>query len=747
MKRYITLVIIAVSLFVPSVVLAAPSSVDRITDRIEPLIKTDFIRAVYFNATSTTATSTFAGKLKLGSFSALPQIIGPDEDTGFHFDGPDVLSFHTGGQTRMTINSLGNVGIATSAPYARFSVVGDVAASNFAATSTNATSTFQGNVVLSPDGQNPFGFAVSPLVVEGPLAGPYQMIIANTLSSSVSLAGITIGNNKFRNPGFTADYYCGFYMASDSYNLAGFNGILPNGGAVFCKDGPITIGSATSTAGPEIRFQATGMDSGNVDAVIEGSTGNFGIGTTSPYAKLSIHPLATDTQRTLFAIASSTATATSTHMVVLNNGSVGLATTSPSGRFAVTYDPSLTTERREFFILNGVGLVNRYDNSAIDNMRLQNFSAQASTSMGTAIRFDLSAQSGGVVTQIHAGTIAVVRSQDWTSTVSSQNSAITFSTRNGTGGVGERMRIGPSGLVGINTSPLGRLDVAGTSASTLTSFDGERMISVINTSTTTNNAQGIAFRSRSLNGTTVSGAELLAVNTARTTFGLTSDLAILTTTDSTKTEKMRVTSVGMVGIGTTTPYAQLSASTTNSTFPAAAFYNQSTGPILYGATTGSDFGTLYSSGNQTPTLTLQGSDRSVTLRTNSNILEVLGSYQIAKNSSATTNSGLLFVNNAASTNYGNIGIESGNSNMVFTNSVSNGHFVFSGTGTSNFGIGTTTPSTLFSVGQSGSATSSIFLDSTSGKGGCIVVKDAGGTGYTYITTKDGVLTASTVPCN
>lgn len=512
----------------------------------------------YLFATSTTATSTFLGKLKLGSFSALPQIIGPDEDTGIHFDGPDILSFHTGGQTRMLINGSGDIGIATSSPFARLSVVGSVVAERFSATSTAATSTFQGNVVLSPDGQNPFGFAVGPLVVEGPLAGPYQTIITNTLDSSVSLAGITIGNSRFRNPGFSADYYCGFYIAAPSYDLAGFNGVIPNGGALFCKDGPITIGSATSTAGPEIRFQATGMDSGNVDAVIEGSTGNFGIGTTSPFAKLSIHPLATDTQRTLFAIASSTAIATSTHMIVLNNGRVGISTTSPSGRFAVTYDPTLSAAiRREFFILNGVGLVNRYDHSASDNMRLQNFFGQASSTIGSTIQFDLSAQSGGVVTQLNAGSIAVIRTQDWTGTASTRTSAITFSTRDGASGVIERMRIGPEGNVGIGTTtPIGRLDVSGTSASTnLITFDANRMISVINTNTTANNAQGIAFRSVSVNGTTQSGVKLLGVNTARTTSGLTSDFAILTNTDGTISEKMRVTSGGRVGIGTTTPSA------------------------------------------------------------------------------------------------------------------------------------------------------------------------------------------------
>src|SRR3989339_1457109 len=70
--------------------------------------------AGYFVATSTLATSTFAGGLTIGT-------------NGFLFD----LS------TR-------NVGIGTTSPYAKLSVVGEVVASHFTATSTTATSTFAG---------------------------------------------------------------------------------------------------------------------------------------------------------------------------------------------------------------------------------------------------------------------------------------------------------------------------------------------------------------------------------------------------------------------------------------------------------------------------------------------------------------------------------------------------------------------------------------------------------------------------
>lgn len=52
-------------LLLPFIAFATPSSVDRITDHIEPLIKSDYIKSVYFIGTSTTASSTFANGLNV----------------------------------------------------------------------------------------------------------------------------------------------------------------------------------------------------------------------------------------------------------------------------------------------------------------------------------------------------------------------------------------------------------------------------------------------------------------------------------------------------------------------------------------------------------------------------------------------------------------------------------------------------------------------------------------------------------
>lgn len=63
--------------------------------------------------------------------------------------------------------------------------------------------------------------------------------------------------------------------------------------------------------------------------------GMVGIGTTSPFAKLSVHANATENNLNLFTIASSTASATSTLFTVLNNGNVGIGTTSPADKLDV----------------------------------------------------------------------------------------------------------------------------------------------------------------------------------------------------------------------------------------------------------------------------------------------------------------------------------------------------------------------------------------------------------------------------
>ncbi|MDD2935014.1 MAG: tail fiber domain-containing protein, partial [Candidatus Pacebacteria bacterium] len=75
--------------------------------------------------------------------------------------------------------------------------------------------------------------------------------------------------------------------------------------------------------------------------------GNVGIGTTTPFAKLSIHANNGETNTTLFNIASSTASATTSLFAVLNNGNVGVGTASPSEMLHLYSNTSAVNQKLE----------------------------------------------------------------------------------------------------------------------------------------------------------------------------------------------------------------------------------------------------------------------------------------------------------------------------------------------------------------------------------------------------------------
>lgn len=64
MKKLLKIIIPILAL-IPGVAFASPTNVDRITDHIQPLISTDYVKAPFFIASSTTSSSTFNGNLNL----------------------------------------------------------------------------------------------------------------------------------------------------------------------------------------------------------------------------------------------------------------------------------------------------------------------------------------------------------------------------------------------------------------------------------------------------------------------------------------------------------------------------------------------------------------------------------------------------------------------------------------------------------------------------------------------------------
>ncbi len=238
--------------------------------------------ASYF-ATSTTATSTFLGGLSVGGASGL-------------------YSF-TNGRTSL----------ASTSPWAQLSINPDgITGPAFAIGSSTATSfvvTNAGNVGIGT--ANP----TSLIYANSPLGGKPIMTLDSSGSTrysvteygSVTFAGVSYGSFG------TA--------ASPTYSFTSR-----------------TSDGIYSPANNTLGFSTNGVEKMRIDSV-----GNLGLGTTTPYAKLSIHANNGETNTALFTIASSTASATTTLLTVLNNGNVGIGTNSPASELSVNGGIALGT--------------------------------------------------------------------------------------------------------------------------------------------------------------------------------------------------------------------------------------------------------------------------------------------------------------------------------------------------------------------------------------------------------------------
>ncbi len=76
MNKLTKIIAVSVLALVPFITQASPTSVDRLTDHIEPLIKTDYIKAPYYVASSTTATSTFSWGIQATDFCTSSKCLG-----------------------------------------------------------------------------------------------------------------------------------------------------------------------------------------------------------------------------------------------------------------------------------------------------------------------------------------------------------------------------------------------------------------------------------------------------------------------------------------------------------------------------------------------------------------------------------------------------------------------------------------------------------------------------------------------
>lgn len=166
--------------------------------------------------------------------------------------------------------------------------------------------------------------------------------------------------------------------------------------------------------------------------------GHIGIGSTTPGALLSIHALNQTNNLNLFTVASSTASATTTFLTILNTGFVGIGTSSPNTTFVVANDTGQLISRFISGTTNGATRLQLQGNLQGNNFgefRMNNSATGAATWTGTSNTVVFNA--GSAISSFNFGTQGAT--------------PIVFYTGS-TAMSAEKFRIDTLGNIGIGTS-------------------------------------------------------------------------------------------------------------------------------------------------------------------------------------------------------------------------------------------------------------------------------------------------------
>ncbi len=249
---------------------------------------------------SSTGTSTYTNGIDVndGCFSVRGVCVGSGGsgtiDTGttgyFAYYASDGTTLSA---TSSLVVSSGNIGIGTTSPYARLSVVGETVSSYFTATSTTATSTFAGG--FSAASLNASSASATSTIAAGLRVDAIHVTGGTTAIFGGGLRVSNLTNCDTIDADSNGNLSCGVDGGSSAseINWTYFNN---SGTRLSTTTNQVLIGATATTSLAKLEVIGS-----------QYLSGNLGIGTTSPYAALSV---VGETVGSYFTATSTTATST-----------------------------------------------------------------------------------------------------------------------------------------------------------------------------------------------------------------------------------------------------------------------------------------------------------------------------------------------------------------------------------------------------------------------------------------------------